>query len=232
MALLALTLIVTSPFLYCFSRLAILEPMLIALDSGSSESRRPPAADCAGRWPRRSAIGLLFTLMVLTKTTAVFLLPALGWAMVVPLWRNASWRCAAPWPRLGASAAAFGLWMALIIHFGLFADYKYFFFVNNYTSRTEFYWPLVSFWWSFHGGLWVDHILIPLAGLVVLGAIRPLLAWRGAQWGRKLLRDPVFGASMLAVAGIHLLHGLPEPSPAPLLCRGGLFLFFHCGAGN
>jgi hypothetical protein len=28
MALLALTLLVTSPFLYCFSRLAILEPML------------------------------------------------------------------------------------------------------------------------------------------------------------------------------------------------------------
>ena len=31
MALLAMTLLVTSPFLYCFSRLAILEPMLTAL---------------------------------------------------------------------------------------------------------------------------------------------------------------------------------------------------------
>jgi hypothetical protein len=27
-------------------------------------------------------------LMMLTKTTAVFLLPALGWAMVLPLWKN------------------------------------------------------------------------------------------------------------------------------------------------
>ena len=39
---------------------------------------------------------------------------------------------------------------------GLMADYKYLFFVNKYLKPPEFYWPLVSFWWSFHGGLWVD----------------------------------------------------------------------------
>jgi hypothetical protein len=55
----------------------------------------------------------------------------------------------------------------------------------------------VSLWWSFHGGLWVDRILIPLAGLVVVGAA---IAWRSAR-GRKLLLDPVFGASVLTVAG-------------------------------
>lgn len=56
---------------------------------------------------------------------------------------------------------------------------------------------LMSFWWSFHGGLWVDHILIPLAGLVVLGAI----AGFKTRWGRGLRVDPVFGASVLATAG-------------------------------
>jgi hypothetical protein len=45
--------------------------------------------------------------------------------------------------------------------------------------------------------LWIDRILIPLAGLVV---VCTLFAWRAA-WGRSLLLDPAFGASILAVAG-------------------------------
>ena len=87
MALLALTLIATSPFLYCFSRLAILEPMLVAFTLGT--------LNLAVRLPRMRHpgwaslwIGVIFTLMMLTKTTAVFLLPAVIWAMVLPLWNS------------------------------------------------------------------------------------------------------------------------------------------------
>ena len=83
-AFLALTLLVTSPFLYCFSRLAILEPMLTTFTLA--------ALNLAVRLPRLRrpvwaavAVGLLFTLMMLTKTTAIFLLPALGWATLQPL---------------------------------------------------------------------------------------------------------------------------------------------------
>src|ERR1035437_7442907 len=111
MALLALTLLVTSPFLYCFSRLAILEPMLTGFTLG--------ALNLAVRLPRLRRpvwasvwIGLLFTLMMLTKTTAVFLLPALGWAMLLPLWqsRKLALRCALA--ASGAFAVGFGLWMS------------------------------------------------------------------------------------------------------------------------
>ena len=93
MALLGVTLLVTSPFLYCFSRLAILEPMLTALTLA--------ALNLAVRLPRLRrpalisiAIGLLFTLMLLTKTTAVFLLPAIGWAMITPALVKAPAGCA------------------------------------------------------------------------------------------------------------------------------------------
>src|SRR5580704_5472643 len=95
MALLAVTFLVTSPFLYCFSRLAILEPMLTAFTLA--------ALNLAVRLPlfRRkvlasAGIGVLFTLMMLTKTTAVFLLPAIGWALLAPLWpqRRLAVRCA------------------------------------------------------------------------------------------------------------------------------------------
>ena len=98
-AMLAVTLIATSPFLYCFSRLAILEPLLTTLTLAAlniavrlPRLRRPVAASVA--------IGLLFTLMMLTKTTALFLLPALGWAMLLPLWNGAGWPRDVHWQRL------------------------------------------------------------------------------------------------------------------------------------
>jgi len=106
-------------------------------------------------------------------------------------------------------------------------DYKYLFFVNKYPRPTEFYWPLISFWWSFHGGLWVDYILVPLAGLVVVGAV---LAWRSKP-GRRLLLDPVFGASVLAVVGYVLFmtyQNHPQPRYFALVA---VFCFFIVAQG-
>jgi 4-amino-4-deoxy-L-arabinose transferase-like glycosyltransferase len=194
--LLALTLLVTSPFLYCFSRLAILEPLLTTLSLlalnlavRTAEHKRPVL--------RSVAIGVLFTLMMLTKTTAIFLLPALAWAMLLPLRgdRRLALRCVVA--AAGTIAATYGIWMALVVRSGLFPDYKYLFYINNYPKPAARDWLLMSLWWSFHGGLWVDHILIPLAGVIFVGA---LVGGRSAR-GRGLLMDPIFGASVAAVAG-------------------------------
>jgi hypothetical protein len=209
-ALLALTLVVTSPFLYCFSRLANLEPFLTVFTLAAfnlavrlHRLRRP-------LWGA-VAVGLLFAVMMLTKTYAVFLLPALAWAMVLPLrdCRRLAVKCLLV---AGASSAAvYGLWLALITSGGFLADYKLLFFINNYPRPHEFYWPLVAFWWSFHAGLWADEVLLPLAGIVVLAALISALAARRASRGavterlagfaRRLFLDPVFGASILASAG-------------------------------
>jgi hypothetical protein len=279
-AMLALTMLVTSPFLYCFSRLAILEPMLTALMLAAlnvavrlAGMRRPVLASVA--------IGLLFTLMMLTKTTAVFLLPALGWAMAVQLWQSRRRLQAAgkgeildetskkhtagaeahtdsigvlpginPRPTacpsfsvaclarcMSAAALAFGLsfaaWMVGVMRAGLLPDYKYLFFVNQYPRPENFYWPLISLWWSFHGGLWVDRILIPLAGLIFLGAVLgAALAWRTAG-ARRLLLDPVFGASVLAVAG-YILFMTYQDHPQPRYFAVVVFFCFFLvaqGAG-
>lgn len=226
MALLALTLAVTSPFLYAFSRLAILEPMLVTfllaalnLAVRLPRLRRPVMASVV--------IGVLFTLMLLTKTTAVFLLPALVWAMIASLWPDLRKmiRCVAA---VAATAGVtFGTWMLLVIHAGLLKDYRYLFFINTYIKPTEWYWPLLSLWWSFKGGLWADHILIPLAGIVV---VLLALAYRN-PWARNLWHDPVFGASALALAG-YILFMTYQNHPQPrYYVVVALFAFFVLAMG-
>lgn len=225
-AILGLTLLATSPFLYAFSRLAILEPLLIALTLG--------ALNLAVRLPhfRRAAavsaaIGLMFTAMMLTKTTAVFLLPSIGWAMIAPLWsrRKMALRCALA--AIGTSALTFGIWMALIAHFRLLADYRYLFFVNRYEKPSEFYWPLLSLWWSLRGSLWADRILIPLAGIVIIAVA---LAWR-SEWSARLRREPVFVSSLLAVLG-YILFMTYQNHPQPrYYAVVAFFSFFVLVAG-
>ena len=201
MGLLALTLIVTSPFLYCFSRLAILEPLVIALTLVAINlAIRLPKL----RWPVAAsvAIGLLCALMMLTKTTALFLVPSVLWAMLLSLWnrRPLAARCIVS--AMGAFAVLYSLWLGIVIRMGHFADYKYIFIVNSHTSPAGFYQWLLSFWWSFHAGLWVDHILIPLTGLVFLVAlIAGIVFVRRNPEARGLLLSPVYGAAILAVAG-------------------------------
>ena len=234
-ALLAITLMVTSPFLYSFSRLAILEPMLTALTLAALNlAVRLPAF--RRRLLASACIGVLFTLMMLTKTTAVFLLPALGWALVRPLWsqRKVLVRCVAA--ACGSFLVFFGAWMGVVMRAGLMPDYRYLFFVNKYPRPSELYWPLVSFWWSLNGGLWVDLLLFPLAGLLVVGTA---LAWASAR-ARALLLDPVFGASVLAIGG-YILFMTYQDHPQPryyavvaffafLVVAQGLAMLW--GAGN
>jgi hypothetical protein len=208
-ALLALTLLVTSPFLYCFSRLAILEPLLTAfllaalnLAVRLDRMRRPLWA--------AAGVGLLLVLAALTKTTAIFLLPAVAWAVAARLWPSRRQAVACVLAAGAAFAAGCGLWLALLVRLGLLGDFRYYFFVNKYPRPTEFYWPLVSLWWSLHGALWIDKLLVPLAGLLVLA----VLFFRRKAWARGLWRDPLFGASILAVFGCILFmtyQNHPQP---------------------
>ncbi|KAA6456918.1 phospholipid carrier-dependent glycosyltransferase [Acidobacteria bacterium AB60] len=195
-AALAVTLAVTSPFLYSFSRLAILEPMLVCF--------LLTALNLAIRLPRMkhpvlmsSLIGLLYTLMLLTKTSAAFLLPALAWAMLQSL-RNQGilrWKCTAS--AALASAMSFAGWMAFVVHAQMLKDYRYLFYINKYPKPHAWYWPAVSFWWSLHGVLWADRILLPLTGILIIVLV---MAWP-TEWSRQLRQDPVFGASFLSAAG-------------------------------
>jgi hypothetical protein len=226
MALAALTLLVTSPFLYSFSRLAILEPLLtalvlLALNLAVRLRRlRRPAWGAAG-------VGALACLAALTKTTAVFLLPALAVAMAVPLWPRRRQLLACLASAGTAFAAGYGLWLALVWRMHLIRDYKYYFSLNHYPRPHAWYWPAVSLWWSLHGTLWVDKILAPLAALLVAGAA---VGWRWG-WGRRLLLDPVFGASVLGMGGMVLFMALQNHPQPRYFAPVAFFAFFIVAMG-
>jgi hypothetical protein len=238
-ALVGISLLVTSPYLFCFSRLAILEPLLTALVLAALN-----VAVRMGAWRRpawgAAAVGALAVLAALTKTTAIFLLPAIAWAMIAALWprRNVALRCAVV---AGAVfAGGYVLWLAMVTRAHLLKDFQYYFFVNKYPRPQEWYWPAVSLWWSLHGVLWVDGVVAVLVGGVgvfVLSQVsksRPgapgreratadpspsVAAATSSQddrknFGRGVVGDPVVGASVLGVAGMVLfmtMQNHPQP---------------------
>jgi hypothetical protein len=192
-AMLALVLVASNAFLFCFSRLAILEPLVVFLLLLSwLLALRPPAKSNWARTATLIIIGLLLCGMVLTKTTALFLSPSIFyvvWFMRRPEKPSAIQAC-------GTVALAAGLpWLA---YFGLavrphyLQDFRYLFTVNVYAQPTSAFGWLMAFWYALHGTFWIDRYLTLLVTAVaVLSAVCL----------RELWRNPLFAASCIAAAG-------------------------------
>jgi hypothetical protein len=196
----ATLLLAVSPFCYVFTRMAILEPLLIllALIALLTASYATPiqGSDLPPRTRLRQAVplfslGVILPLMVLTKTTAVFLLPSIAWI----LWARAGYRLR-PFLRLGLPAAALAtaIWLAyygFVVRPHFLGDYHYLFSANGYTGITPST-ALTVLGNTIADGLWIGNILYPLALLAAASAllIRP-----------RLLRNPLIPALMLWAAG-------------------------------
>ncbi|HWG16996.1 MAG TPA: hypothetical protein VN678_03990 [Acidobacteriaceae bacterium] len=153
----AALLLAASPFYFAFSRLAILEPLMILLALAALiVAQRAGAAvlatcglrvigDTRSIAQRRAEVrmaawsaggGLLTVAMVLTKTTALFLLPAVGWM----LWASCAYRVRvmlrASAIAVAVAAAIWGGYMLLFVRPRYMADYRYLFSANAYTGIT------------------------------------------------------------------------------------------------
>jgi hypothetical protein len=196
----ATLLLAVSPFCYVFTRMAILEPLLILLTLLAllTASYATPVQGSA--LPLRTrlrqaiplfALGFILPLMVLTKTTAVFLLPAIAWI----LWARSGYRLR-PFLRLGLPVAALAtaIWLAyygFVVRPHFLGDYHYLFSANGYTGITPST-ALTVLGNTIADGLWTGNILYPLALLAAASALllRP-----------RLLRNPLIPALMLWAAG-------------------------------
>lgn len=247
-ALLAVTLLVANPFLYAFSRLALLEPLLIAflLLSWLAALRLPRSR----RQPLLlAAIGVLCCLAVLTKTTAIFVLPSTVWLIA----HACRFRLRASLQSLSITAIAallpWSLWYFLFVRPHYPVDYQYFFSANQWPRPSSAFGWLQAFWYAFHGGLWIGAALCALVPLLlcllllprpsgpvsvsVSGAVSGAVSAKAAFW-----RNPLVAASLLAIAGYLFFigwHNNPQPRyylivlpPLVFLAALGTAALLHC----
>jgi 4-amino-4-deoxy-L-arabinose transferase-like glycosyltransferase len=194
-AALAALLLAASPFAFAFSRLATLDTLIIfewtlcLWVASYAESGR--------RWPI-VALSLLLPVMLLTKTTALVLLPAVFWLLLRKSWRSALSVAA-------IAAAVIGLWLWAVARSRYAGDYNYFFDINaladvDWRSTGSYIVQLLR------NGMWIDKILYP-AGLAAL-----LLSLR---WLRPLWRNPLFVAAWIGFAGeaVYILRRQDDYAP-------------------
>ena len=197
----AVLLLAVSPFCYVFTRMAILEPLLIFLTLLSllaASYATPPVQRTAlepKTRPRQVlptlALGLLLPLMILTKTTAIFLFPAIAWL----LWVRAGYRLR-PFFRLSIPVATLTAvtWLTyylFVVRPHFLPDYHYLFDANSYTGMTPST-ILTVLGKTISDGLWMGNIVYPVALLAALAVF--LL-------GPRLLRNPLIPSLLLWAGG-------------------------------
>jgi 4-amino-4-deoxy-L-arabinose transferase-like glycosyltransferase len=193
-ALLAATFLAANAFLYAFSRLAILEQLLILflLASWWLALQLPRLSSPARRTAALASIGLLLCLMILSKTTAIFVAPStllLIWHAYGYKWRES---CRATVAAAVSAALPWGLYYLLFVRQRYVFDYHYLFAVNQWERPATLSGWLAAFWYALHGTLWVDTWLCLLA-LVLMAA--------SAIFFREMWKNPLVQASLLAIAG-------------------------------
>ncbi len=192
----AVLLLSVSPFCYVFSRLAILEPLLILLTLAALLAASRAVADEALSRPfvtRGIVLGLLLPLMILTKTTGLFLFPAILWL----LWASCGYRVKTFLRSSvfagGVGIVAWGSYYLLFVRPRYLIDYRYLFSANAYTGITR-----ATFWTVLHDtvrdGSWMGMTLY----IVALAGVLTSLGW---LCFRGLRANPLSVALLLWVSG-------------------------------
>jgi 4-amino-4-deoxy-L-arabinose transferase-like glycosyltransferase len=214
-AFLAVTLLVSSPFLYAFSRLATLEPPLICflLLSWLLALRLPRAAPRA-QTLMLAAIGLLLCLMILTKTTAIFIIPSTLF-LIARAFHFQLASCRALAIAATAAAAPWCAWYFLLVRPHYRVDYRYLFEANHWPQPTTIGGWIAAFWYALHGALWISPTLCVSAVAVLLLALIPHGSAAASEPRQPGLWDnPLTIASLFAAAGYIFFagwHNSPQP---------------------
>jgi 4-amino-4-deoxy-L-arabinose transferase-like glycosyltransferase len=192
-------LLAASPFAFAFSRLATLDTMvnfefsLLLWIASYANPRRI--------WPS-ILLGILIPIMLLTKTTAVVLVPAVLWL----LWMATKKRFLLSTLLVGAVAGAgIGIYLSIVLRSRYANDYRYFFDIN---ALADVEWDRTAFLLRqlLRHCMWIDPILYPAALAVLLLSL---------VWLRRLWRNPLFTASWIAVAGdaVYILRRQDDYAP-------------------
>jgi hypothetical protein len=172
----AILLLAANPFCFVFTRLGILEPpliffMLLALLVAQSTC----AAATLGETLRFNlfpilALGLLLPTLILTKTTGLFLVPAIFWMLFASIgyrFRTFLWLAT---PVAAIATSLWGAYFFLIVRPHYLADYRYLFSANAYTGINRNNWLSVIYY-AIHGAAWMGRPIYLLAIAAIVFAI-------------------------------------------------------------
>jgi len=195
----AVLLLAVSPFCYVFSRLAILEPMLILLALfallSASYAAKPGRRDSWKAGVLRAipilALGLVLPMMVLTKTTAVFLIPSVVWILFARAGYNLKTFARMALPAFGLATVIWVTYYGLVVRPHFLSDYKYLFTANAYTGITSEN-AIEVLRDTAADGMWIGHIIYPLSAVAAAVAL---------FFSRRLLRNPLVPALLLWIGG-------------------------------
>ena len=195
--MLAVTLLATNPFLWAFSRLAILEPSLICF----------------------LLLSWLLALHLRRASARVqrLMLVAIGVALAFDFRR----RSLGPLATVAVAAALpWCAWYFLLVRPHYRVDYQYLFDANHWPQPTTFGGWLAAFWYALHGSLWISPTLCITAVALLLITLIPGSVNAPEQTPEKnrsagpAWRSPVTIASLLAAAGYVFFagwHNSPHP---------------------
>ncbi len=187
-------LMLSSPLLYTFSRLAILEPPLLFFLVAAvlaAYGRTPLSA------PRLILCGTLFTLAVLTKSSAIFAAPAFGYLLWFPLRHQPARAMRAAFIAGATALILYGAYWFLVVHTHP-EELRTFFAENRLHLELKSFEKAVRI--VFRSFTWIDPVFFPVAVLGVLASFGRL---------RTLWNDPLFGFSIvfyIGYSGFLLLH--------------------------
>ncbi len=189
-------LLAVSPYCYVFSRMAILEPMLILLTllsllAASSLPEPGQPASRFGRWFSTLALGLLLPLMILTKTTALFLFPSIGWIVFARSGYKLRDAVKLVLPSAVLAAVVWAGYYGFVVRPHFLEDYRYLFSANAYTGMTMSN-AMSVLSGTFLDGMWLGKILYPfaLAAAAIALCVRP-----------HLLKNPLLPSFLLWIVG-------------------------------
>ncbi len=188
----AALLMAVSPYFFVFSRMAVLEPLLVlltllALLTAANIGTPAPRWQTIGR---KVSLGILVALMVGTKTTAIALVPAIAWMLAASChWR---WRTLLRATAIsGGTALLLGLtYYVTLVRPHYLQDFRYLFSANQYTGLTAANAHDILLG-AFRDGLWIGHVIYPMFFVTLLFACLY----------RRIGRDPVFVSLLLWIAG-------------------------------
>jgi 4-amino-4-deoxy-L-arabinose transferase-like glycosyltransferase len=201
----AVLLLAVSPFCFVFSRLAILEPLLILgtlaallVASRAGEASVLAASDATRaanlRFARLAvALGLLLPLIVLTKTTGVFLFPAIFWLQLASSGYRVKAFVRAAVVACGVGVVAWSAYYLLFVRPRFLIDYRYLFSANAYTGITRAtFWSVMDD--ALFDGTWIGETLFWVALAAVVGSLVSL-------GFRRLRGNPLVVALLLWIFG-------------------------------